>query len=345
MSQSSQPATLVVGPAWVGDMVMAQSLFKLHQQQHPERAIDVLAPDWTQGLLARMPEVRKAVSLPLAHGQLGLGIRRQVAQDLKEQAYTNAIVLPNSWKSALVPWLADIPVRTGFIGEFRFGLLNDWRRLDRHKLYRTVDRFASLGLPRKAPLPSTIPQPALNVQTPQATLDEIELKTPERPLLGLCPGAEYGPAKRWPERHFAELARRHISQGGTVWVLGSDKDKVFGERIREFAAVDKTACVNLCGNTSLAQAIDLMSLCDAIVSNDSGLMHVAAALDKPLVAVYGSSDPEFTPPLNPRAQIVSLQLECSPCFARECPLAHTDCLNQLSPSTVEESLLKHHPFN
>jgi heptosyltransferase-2 len=337
LTDSSPQASriLVVGPSWVGDMVMAQSLFMTLKQRRPEPAVDVLAPEWSEPLLARMPEVDCAVTMPLGHGQLQLGTRRRLGRSLGAGGYTQAIILPNSLKSALVPWWARIKRRTGYVGEWRWGLLNDARRLDRRRLPMTVQRFVALGLDRDAPLPP-VPQPHLQVRAEdvEQALVRLQLVRPEQGLLALCPGAEFGPAKRWPAEHYAAVAHHYLDRGGAVWVFGSTQDAEVAQAVCDAAG----GCVNLAGRTRLEEAIDLMSLADAVVSNDSGLMHVAAALQRPLVAVYGSSDPAFTPPLSDRARVVRLGLDCSPCFKRECPLGHLNCLRRLEPRQVEQAL-------
>ncbi len=338
---TSPEKILVVGPSWVGDMVMAHSLFQVLKQRHPGAAIDVLAPAWSNALTKRMPEIRRAITSPAGHGELGWRKRRAIGKALRAEAYDQAILLPNSLKSALIPWFARIPRRTGFVGEMRYGLLNDIRKLDKSVLTMTVQRFVALGLDRSERQPPAVPAPRLCVDANQAavSLDKFGLST-DKPVLALCPGAEYGPAKRWPETHYAEVARNHMDKGGAVWLFGAEKDHAIGEHINRLA---DHSCVNLAGRTSLGEAIDLLALADAVVSNDSGLMHVAAALDKKLVAIYGSSDPGFTPPLNPQAHVVSLGLSCSPCFQRECPLEHLDCLNNLSPQQVITALERQAP--
>lgn len=321
---------------------MAQSLFIALKKLQPECQIDVLAPAWTFSLLARMPEVAKAVAMPLSHGQFGLMDRLRLGRELRAEGYDRAIVLPNSWKSAIAPWMARIPVRTGYIGECRWGLLNDARKLDRNLLPMTVQRFVALGLPKSATLPPEYPMPSITIakEQQQAVADKYQLALGGN-VLALCPGAEYGPAKRWPAPYFAELARAKIDEGWQVWLFGSDKDKASAEQInRETQGL----CLDFTGRTSLADAVDLMSLATAVVSNDSGLMHVASALDKTVIAIYGSSDPGFTPPLNGKAKIVSLGLPCSPCFKRSCPLypaghpEHTRCLTGIKPDRVLQLL-------
>ncbi len=334
MSQSFN--ILVVGPSWVGDMVMAQSLFTTLKQQHPDCLIDVLAPAWSLPLLKRMPEVRQGIAMPLGHGQFGLGARFALGKQLKAHRYDQAIVLPNSWKSALIPFFANIPKRTGYLGELRWGLLNDARNLDRNLLTMTVQRFVALGLPADAPQPPNYPCPNLTigVELQRQVRDKFQINTDSK-VLALCPGAEYGPAKRWPVEHFAAVAQKKSAEGWQVWLFGSEKDRTVTEQIN---ALSGDICRDFAGETSLAEAVDLLSLVDAVVSNDSGLMHVAAALDKKVIAVYGSSDPGFTPPLNQAAEVISLNLECSPCFKRECPLGHTRCLTDIAPDRVLSAL-------
>ena len=332
---SNPDAVLLVGPSWVGDMVMAQSLFKSLKARSPGSAIDVLAPGWSLPLLARMPEVRRGVEMPLGHGRLGLAERWRLGRSLRGQ-YRQAIVLPNSWKSALVPYAARIPLRTGWRGEMRYGLLNDLRRLDRQRHPMTVQRFVALAVDADAALPAVMP-PRLEVRDSdvQAAMQALGVQQDsQRRVLALCPGAEYGPAKQWPTVHYAELGRQFAREGWDLWLFGSDKDRAICDGI---AATCKVV-TNLAGRTSLEQAVDLMSLADAVVSNDSGLMHVAAALDRPLVALYGSSDPGFTPPLNERHKVVSLGLSCSPCFKRECPLGTTACLVDMTVEQVGDAL-------
>ncbi len=328
---------LIVGPSWVGDMVMAQSLFQLLRQRYPGTDIDVLAPAWSEPLLARMPEIRKAWVLPTRHGQLGLVQRYKLGHSLRSENYRQAIVLPNSFKSALVPFWAGIPVRTGYLGELRWGLLNDVRRLDEVQLPMTVQRFLALGTDRGAAIPSPPPTPRLVVSPAgiDSALKRLDLQNTAQPILALCPGAEYGPAKRWPAEYFAQIAKLYAARGWRIWLFGSEQDRSVTTEIRSLSGAD---CADLAGRTTLGEAIDLLSLAQVVVSNDSGLMHVAASLGRRLIAVYGSSDPHFTPPLSPSATILSLGLACSPCFKRVCPLGHTHCLRQLRPDMVEKSI-------
>ena len=327
---------LVVGPSWVGDMVMAQSLFISLKQKNPDVRIDVVAPDWSLPLLTRMPEVREGIGLPVGHGELKLAQRWRIGRLLKKTiAYQQAIVLPRSFKSALIPFFARIPVRTGYRGELRFGLINDMRSM-RKKLDQTVKRFAALGL-RKNESDDVVvnglyPQPRLRIDSENQLrlLDKLDLDK-DKPVISLMPGAEYGPAKQWPLASFAELARHFYEKGFQVWILGSEKDSATANEILELS---ENAAINLCGKTTLTDAVDLIAYSKVAVSNDSGLMHIAAAVGCPLVAIYGSSSPAFTPPLTERASIMYLNVECSPCFKRECPFGHYKCLREIGVETV-----------
>jgi heptosyltransferase-2 len=330
---------LIVAPSWIGDTVLAQPLFTRLLERTPGLQLDALAPRWVAPVLERMPEIAHIIDSPFAHGDLSLKARHRLARQIAQRGYQRAYVLPNSIKSALIPFFAGIPERTGFIGESRYGLINRRHTLDKAALPQMAERFAQLAEAPGALLPQPIPLPRLSSTTAQqaATLTALGLAAPQK-LAIFCPGAEYGAAKRWPAHHFATLAGELAVRGFTIWLLGSPKDKTIGDDILLLAKANN-ALKNLCGVTSLAQAIDLIARAGIIVCNDSGLMHVAAALDRPLIAVYGSSSPEFTPPLSPRAQIINLQLACSPCFKRECPLGHLNCLNKLDPQQVLHACL------
>jgi heptosyltransferase-2 len=325
---------LIVGPAWIGDMVMAQTLFKAIKANDSTTVIDVLAPDWSRPLLERMPEVRQSYAMPIGHGALQLKQRYQIANSLKPFDYSQAIVLPNSWKSALIPWWAKIPKRTGFLGECRFGLLNDYRILNKKSLPRMIDRFVALAYEKNSSIKPVVPFPQLEINplSVAQVLEKFAIKRDlSQPILALCPGAEFGASKRWPESYYAAVAKAKIKEGWSVWVFGSKNDMPVAERIQ--AEADHQ-CVDFTGKTNLGEAMDLLSLATMVVSNDSGLMHIAAALDRPLIAVYGSTDPGFTPPLGEHSQIVRLSLPCSPCFKRECPLQHHHCMRELLPEKV-----------
>ena len=328
---------LIVGPSWVGDMVMAQSLFNCLIKQNQNCHIDVIAPPWAVAVVRRMPDISTAIELPIGHGQFNLKQRYQIGKRLREQCYSRAIVLPNSWKSALIPFFAKIPCRTGYIGECRWGLLNDARQLDKKRLKRTVDQFVALAdeqvITNKPVINPDIkiPQLQANPEQAQKLLQTFKVNQRNHPVMAICPGAEYGPAKQWPENHYASIARYYVSKGWKIWLFGSANDQPVCKKIKQLANVE---CTDFSGQTSLPDAIDLLALSTVVVSNDSGLMHVAAALSKPLVALYGSSDPQATPPLGTHSRTLSLTLPCSPCFQRECRYGHLNCLTQLKPDLV-----------
>jgi heptosyltransferase-2 len=302
---------LVIAPNWIGDALMAQPL--LARLKRSGASVDVLAPEWVAPVVRRMPEVEEVIATPLRHGPLQLAARRRLGRSLEPRGYEAAYVLPNSWKSALVPFFARIPKRIGYVGEMRYGLLNSIQKSANAPMPLHYARLA--GGP-DAPLG----RPELSVweEEIRETCRRFEI---EGEYTVLCPGAEYGPAKRWP--YFKELAQK---LGAQVVLLGSANDAEAGSGVPGR---------NLVGKTSLDEAIRLIAGAAAVVSNDSGLMHVAAALGRPQVALFGSSSPEHTPPASPRARVLWLKLECSPCFERECPLGHFRCMKEI---TVEQVL-------
>jgi heptosyltransferase-2 len=316
-------------------MVMAQALFKLLKSHEPDRSLDVLAPAWSLPIVARMPEIRAGIAAETAHGEIGFATRRRIAANIRGN-YAQAIVMPRSFKSALIPWLARIPVRTGFRGESRFFLINDVRQFDREVLDQTVKRFVALGLESGAALPAELPEPSLrvSVRNQARVIADLGLST-ARPVIAMMPGAEYGPAKCWPLDYFAILAARLDAAGYAVWVLGSDKDAAAGDVIAR-----GSAAVNLCGRTSLEDVIDTLAACEQAVSNDSGLLHIAAAVGIHVHGIYGSSSAKFTPPLTKSCDIHEIELDCRPCFERECPLGHLRCLKDLKPDGIFEKIVE-----
>jgi heptosyltransferase-2 len=300
---------LVIAPNWIGDALMAQPLFAQIKARHPRVQIHAIAPKWVAPVLARMPEITRVLPTELAHGKLQLGSRT-----------------------------AGIPLRIGYKGETRVGVLNV-RYPNPPKKARPpmVQHYAALAFKPGAKLPDTLPDPHLqvDVQRVAATSAKFGIAGNAR-LVAFCPGAEYGPAKRWPAEHFAELAQmlRRSFPYAQIIALGSGKDREMANAIVERAPFVR----NLCGETSLDEAIELLARAEAAICNDSGLMHVTAALGRPQVAVFGSSDPRHTPPLSPAASIMWLHLECSPCFARECPLGHLRCLRDIGPEMVFHEL-------
>ncbi|PWI33105.1 lipopolysaccharide heptosyltransferase II [Vibrio albus] len=339
---------LIIGPSWVGDMVMSQSLYITLKQQHPDALIDVIAPGWCKPILERMPEVNQAIEMPIGHGEFNFFGRRAIGKELKKAHYNQAYILPNSAKSALIPWFAGIPLRTGWKGEMRYGLLNDLRPNKKAFQYM-VERYVALAHPKPEMINSsslggleTLPVPKLTIDlaAQSATLKKFNLNT-DSTIIGLCPGAEFGPAKKWPEEHYAEVAHAMAQQNHQVWLFGSQKDLDTCNNIKSKVPDELQNKVHvLAGRTSLIEAVDLLGACETVVSNDSGLMHVAAAVGCHVVAVYGSTSPKYTPPLAEKVEIVHTDIECRPCFERECPLGHLKCLRELNPEVIVNSIRK-----
>ena len=327
---------LVISPSWVGDCMLMQPMLMHLRQRYPDCRIDVFAPPWTEKLLRAMPEIHEVIVNPFQHGALHLAARYRLGKRLRAARYDQAIVLPNSWKSALVPFFARIPLRTGFTGEARHVLLNDMRKLDKTVLPLMVERFAQLAEDAQGEIPRPLANPKLTIGEAQrdAALHKLDL-APDKPVAVFCPGAEYGPAKRWPTAYYADIAQRLQQRGYAVWLIGSAKDKPVADEIDRLSGGQ---CTNLCGRTDLGDALALLACAQLVISNDSGLMHLAAALDRPMLALFGSSSPQFTPPLSAQAQVVKLDIECSPCFKRECPLGHFNCMMRLTPDMVWDKL-------
>ncbi len=328
---------LIVAPNWIGDALMAQPLLARLRAKQPDAILEVLAPKWVAPVLRRMPEVNEVIETPFRHGALELRARWRFGRSLRSRAYDHAIVLPNSWKSALVPYLAEIRLRAGYVGEWRYGLLNLLYRAKRRSRGPMAQHYARL-----ADAPGTSAREALEPPkllcdraSSAATAGRFGFAPAPRANIVLCPGAEYGPAKRWPAEHFGALASALGARGALVWLLGSQGDvPVCDDVVR----ASEGAATSLAGKTTLDEAIELIAFADAAVSNDSGLMHIAAALGRPQVALFGSSSPEHTPPRSDRARVVWLGIECSPCFARECPLGHFRCMRELPVERVLEEI-------
>lgn len=335
---------LIIGPAWVGDMVMAHCLVRLIAQQDAHAVIHVVAPPATATIAQRMAEVETVHSLEIGHGEFGLRARWRLGRLLAGRTWEQAYVLPNSWKSALIPWFARAKRRTGWRGEMRYGLLNDSVALPKQQWPLMIERFMALVDIKQTQLATPYAYPRLQVDDRHqvAGIEEFGLASDGRGI-ALCPGAEFGPAKQWPAAHFAALAQRCVEFGYQVWLLGGASDREVCARIHGLCE-PQIACEvkDLSGQTSLPMAVDLLAAATAVVANDSGLMHVACAVDTPVVAVYGSTSPDFTPPLHEAAQTISLvtldegvnRLACQPCFQRTCRYGHTDCLGRVSPDAV-----------
>ena len=295
---------LIVGPSWVGDSVISQSLFKEILLKSKEAEIDVLSPEWTRNIFSRMDEVSKTIKLPFSHGEIKIKERVDLGKELKRKNYDQAIVLPNSLKSALVPYFSEIPIRTGWRGEMRYFLLNDMRILDKNIFPRMVDRFVALAFKKNEDLPLSIPYPSLKTDKENLDLLRVNFKIDlTSPLICLCPGAEFGPAKRWPTKYYSKVANEYLKKNWQVILLGSMNDVRIGKEIK--SNINKeSGFLNLIGQTKLVDTIDILSSANLVLTNDSGLMHIAASVDTPLVALYGPTSPEFTPPLSNRVKVI-----------------------------------------
>jgi heptosyltransferase-2 len=341
--------TLVISPNWIGDAVMAQPLLALLRARHPDRPIDVLSPPSVAPVWRQMAEVDEVLETPFRHGPLQLRERWKYARVLRQRGYVDAYVLPNTLKYALIPWLAGIATRVGYKGEMRYGLINVMH-FDEVPPRPMVAFYAALaaaphtslrtGLRPGAAVPpgaQVAPQPHVPRPRLQASAAQVAAACaragidPLRPLVVFAPGAEFGPAKRWPAAHFAALAEAIIAAEprAQVALLGSPKDR---DACDEIAGQD--GVFNLAGATTLAEAIALIARADAVVANDSGLLHIASALNRPVVALYGPTDPDHAPPFADVAASVSLRLACAPCRQRECPLGHQDCMQKMGTEMV-----------
>ena len=299
MPASTSPI-LIVPYMWIGDFVRCHSAVKLLREQAPERPIDILSSSLCAPLADYMPGVRKAMVFDLPRGNVPLSRYRALADKLRSEDYGQALVMLRTWKSALAPWLADIPTRTGFLGEMRFGLINDMRPGER-KLPRMIDRMGALALPRGAPPRTPWPMPEIRVPP-----DEIAtwraangLTHDKRRIVALAPGA-VGPGKAWPVEHYAALARLLADDGCAIWVLGGPNEIALAAQM---VAVGGNGVRDMTGN-DLGDAAVALAAADAVVANDSGLMHIAAAIGTPTVAIFGPSSPTHWAPLNPLAAIL-----------------------------------------
>ncbi len=312
---------------------MAQALYKALCVDSTSAQIDVVAPEWLRPLLNRMPEIATVYSLDVAHGEFGLSKRYSLGKQLKSANYTQAIVLPRSYKSALLPWFAGIPKRVGEVGEFRHGLITDIFTSNKDKQIPNVCnylRYICIDSDISKVKREYLPELTVDLENQKKVLEKYQVST-HVPLVACMVGAEYGPSKQWPVEHFVQLIDLLHEQGINVCILGSPKDVIIGDEIE---ALCKKPIHNLCGKTSLLDVIDVLAACRVAVSNDSGLMHIAAAVDVPVITMYGATTPTYTPPLHPKAKSFYLKLTCSPCWKRTCQYHHYRCLADIMPQQV-----------
>jgi heptosyltransferase II len=326
---------LIVPYLWIGDFVRCHSVVKVLRQRFPHRPVDLLSSSLCAPLTDYMPGLRQAVIIDLPRSQLALGQQRALAQRLKREAYGMALIMPRTWKAALAPFLAGIPERTGFIGEARYVLLNDARSGEK-KLPRMIDRCGALALPRDAAIPADWPLPELKVSP-----DEIKAWRERRgldnsrPVVALAPGA-VGPSKRWPKESYVAVARRLLADGFAVWILGGPGEKALAVDI-----AGQTQARDLTG-TDLRDAILALAGAGAAISNDSGLLHVAAALGTPSIGIFGPTSPWHWAPLNPLAATIEAAavLPCRPCHKPVCRLGHHHCMTEIAPDQVIAAIQK-----
>jgi heptosyltransferase-2 len=331
---------LLVPYMWIGDFVRCHTVVRLLKQQFPARPIDVLTTSMVAPLVDYMPGVRKGVAVDLPRKRVAFGQHRALADRLRAEGYGQALVMPRTWKSALAPFLAGIPRRTGFVGEARFGLINDLRFGER-RLPRMVDRCAALALPKEEAAPAEWPLPQLSVPAAEVAAWRARLRLapdgsqPGRPVVAFAPGA-VGPAKRWPAAYYAELARHLAVEGNCVWVIGGPGEK---ELAAEIVPAGQDAIRDLTG-PDLRNAILALAAADTAVSNDSGLLHVAAALGTPAIGIFGPTSPWHWKPLNPIAAVVETasELACRPCHKPVCRFGHHRCMRDIPVNQVAKEV-------
>jgi len=330
MNRDSRSSPILVVPyMWIGDFVRCHSVVKLLKAQFPDRLVDVLSTTLCAPLTDYMPDLRRAIVVDLPRSRIAIKEQLALAQRLKRENYGSALIMPRTWKSALAPYLAGIPERTGFVGEMRFALLNDLRYGER-RLPRMVDRCATLALPRAAAFPAEWPMPELNVARAESEAWRRQHGlAPDRPAVALAPGA-VGPSKRWPASAYATLARHLSAEGFAVWVIGGPEEKSLAAEI-----IGDTTARDLTGH-DLRDAILALAAASVAVSNDSGLLHVAAALGTPAIGIFGPTSPWHWAPLNPLAATIEskTKVECRPCHKPVCRMVHHRCMRDIPPDQV-----------
>ncbi|MGN1394347.1 MAG: lipopolysaccharide heptosyltransferase II [Succinivibrionaceae bacterium] len=340
---------LVIAPSWIGDLIMSQCLYKTIKKLDQNSIIHVLAPNWCLKVLNRMPEIDKSILIPLTHGEFSLKTRYTIGKQLRTEKYDICYILPNSWKSALIPFFAKIPQRIGWIGESRYFLLTSIRK-DKTKFPKLIERYASLAYSKDNVKKGSdiknidIPVLSINKLNLESLLDKNNIESKEKIIIGICPGAEYGITKKWPTSHYAELLDIFYKNNSQIEVIifGSQKDINTSQEIINQLKTDVVSYTHmLAGKTSIEDAIDLLSACNLVISNDSGLMHVTAAVNTKLVAIFGSTSTKYTPPTTKNALLIESDEHCHPCFKKVCKYNSVICLKQIMPIYVYNKIKEH----
>ncbi|MDR1012267.1 MAG: lipopolysaccharide heptosyltransferase II [Coxiellaceae bacterium] len=326
---------LVIAPSWVGDLVISQALLRLIKAKDPGCLIDVFISSFLHPILRRMPEVDNCLISPFKHGELRLITRFKIARSLRNNFYTHAYILPNSFKSALIPFFAGITHRIGWRGEMRYFLVNHMKCTTK-KTLSMIEQYVTLGYEKNEIRNFLLPKLQISTSLRDATLKRLNILLSNKPILAICPGSSFGDAKRWPTDYFAKIAQIKKNEGWEIWIFGSNMEQILAQKIQEKC---HNVCLDLTGKIDLGEAIDLLSLANGVLANDSGLMHISAALSKPLVAIYGPTSPEFAPPLSiNKFKILYLNLPCSPCRKRWCPLQFNRCMHDLKPDMALQAI-------
>ena len=332
---SSKEKFLIIAPSWIGDLIISQSLLKYLKKEYPNCQIDMIVRPELTNLAKMMPEVKNIYPLDIKHKEFGLIKRHILAKEIKKHLYSTSIILPNSFKSAIIPWLANIPIRIGYNRELRLFLLNKKYSLIKHK-DSMVNRYLKLADGSY----SDVIRPSLLINGDSSKLISRKyLINNSKKNIVLCPEAEYGSAKRWPINKWMQLANFYKEKDYNVYFLGKNKSL----EIKYQNILKKDSIISLLGKTSLEEAAYILSIVDLVVTNDSGLMHIAASVNTNLISIFGSSSPFYTPPLmkDQFGEVIYKALTCSPCFKRECPLQHLNCLNNISSEEILDKSSKY----
>lgn len=322
---------LLVPYVWIGDFVRCHTVVRVLKERWPNRPIDILTTKLCAPLVDYMPGVHKGIVEDLPRGRLAIGRQRALASRLRAENYGTALVMPRTWKSVLAPFFAGIPERVGFIGEMRFGLLNDVRRGEK-ALPRMVDRCAALALPANTKIPTDWPVPQLVVARDEAARWRHANNLGDRPAVALAPGA-VGPSKRWS--YFADTAKQLADNGYDVWILGGPAETQIAA---ELVAAGGPRVRDLTGN-DLRNAVLALANARAAISNDSGLLHVAAAIGTPSIGIFGPTSPWHWAPLNPIEAAIETKTDvpCRPCHKPVCYMLHHRCMRDIAAAQVMDA--------